>query len=89
MRVVLFPLLSTDFPLANRLFSHHLHSFTRAFHRFHAAQCVDLVYDELQRIVSQIDTSELARFATLRQHVVEVTGRLLHSHVEPTKQMIR
>lgn len=50
--------------------------------------CVDLVYDELQRIVSQIETKELARFGHLRQQVVDVTGQLLHNLVEPTKRMI-
>jgi dynamin 1-like protein len=50
--------------------------------------CVDLVYDELQRIVSQIETKELARFGHLRQQVVDVVGQLLHNLVEPTKRMI-
>jgi len=51
-------------------------------------QCVDLVYDELQRIVSQIESKELNRFNGLRMQLIEVVGNLLHSHVEPTKKMI-
>jgi dynamin 1-like protein len=50
--------------------------------------CVDLVYDELQRIVAQVETKELARFGRLRQQVIDVVGQLLHSLIEPTKRMI-
>jgi len=51
-------------------------------------QCVELVYDELQRIVSQLETKELLRFAQLREQVVEVVNNLLNKYKTPTKAMI-
>lgn len=51
-------------------------------------QCVELVYDELQRIVSQLESKELSRFAVLRERVVEVVNSLLQKCRNPTKQMI-
>ena len=51
-------------------------------------QCVELVYDELQRIVSQLESQELQRFQTLRERVVEVVNRLLQNLKVPTRKMI-
>eukprot|EP01118_Nematostelium_gracile_P013226 TRINITY_DN4972_c0_g1_i1.p1 TRINITY_DN4972_c0_g1~~TRINITY_DN4972_c0_g1_i1.p1 ORF type:complete len:479 (+),score=118.06 TRINITY_DN4972_c0_g1_i1:201-1439(+) len=51
-------------------------------------QCVELVYDELQRIVSQLETQELLRFANLRSQVVETVNSLLNRYKTPTKEMI-
>jgi len=51
-------------------------------------QCVELVYDELQRIVSQLESKELLRFANLRDRVVEVVNNLLNKYKVPTKEMI-
>lgn len=36
-------------------------------------QCVDLVYEELQRIASQSEPTELTRFPVLRERLVEVS----------------
>eukprot|EP00005_Dracoamoeba_jomungandri_P005912 CAMPEP_0174262004 /NCGR_PEP_ID=MMETSP0439-20130205/12712_1 /TAXON_ID=0 /ORGANISM="Stereomyxa ramosa, Strain Chinc5" /LENGTH=751 /DNA_ID=CAMNT_0015346633 /DNA_START=23 /DNA_END=2278 /DNA_ORIENTATION=- len=52
-------------------------------------QCVELVYDELQRIVSQLENKELKRFHCLRERVVEVVNLLLHKCRVPTKEMIQ
>lgn len=35
-------------------------------------QCIGLVYDELQRIVSQVEGPELLRYGVLRERLVEV-----------------
>lgn len=51
-------------------------------------QCVELVYDELQRIVSQLESKELLRFANLKDRVVEVVNNLLNKYKTPTKDMI-
>eukprot|EP01119_Soliformovum_irregulare_P001273 TRINITY_DN109_c1_g1_i1.p1 TRINITY_DN109_c1_g1~~TRINITY_DN109_c1_g1_i1.p1 ORF type:complete len:741 (+),score=223.79 TRINITY_DN109_c1_g1_i1:225-2447(+) len=51
-------------------------------------QCVELVYDELQRIVSQLETKELQRFNALRERVVEVVNGMLNKYKMPTKDMI-
>merc|ERR1712137_822917 len=51
-------------------------------------QCVELVYDELQRIVSSLESSELQRFQTLREKVMKVVSRLLQNLKVPTRKMI-
>eukprot|EP01117_Protostelium_nocturnum_P005062 TRINITY_DN1831_c0_g1_i1.p1 TRINITY_DN1831_c0_g1~~TRINITY_DN1831_c0_g1_i1.p1 ORF type:complete len:608 (-),score=242.12 TRINITY_DN1831_c0_g1_i1:19-1842(-) len=51
-------------------------------------QCVDMVYEELQRIVAQVESKELLRFAKLRNYVVEVVNSLLNRYKGPTKDMI-
>ena len=51
-------------------------------------QCVDYVFDELQRTVNQLESKELQRFGKLREQVVEVTNELLRKCRTPTKQMI-
>ena len=51
-------------------------------------QCVDYVFDELQRTVNQLESKELQRFGKLREQVVEVTNELLRQCRKPTKQMI-
>ncbi|GAM22540.1 hypothetical protein SAMD00019534_057150 [Acytostelium subglobosum LB1] len=53
-----------------------------------SSQCVELVYDELQRIVSQLEAKELARFINLKAKVIEVVNNLLQKHRTPTKTMI-
>lgn len=35
-------------------------------------QCADLVFDEMQRIAAQCETTELTRFPLLRERVAEV-----------------
>ena len=51
-------------------------------------QCVELVYDELQRIVSSLESQELQRFQTLKERVYEVVCRLLQNLKVPTRKMI-
>ncbi|KAF0697684.1 Aste57867_11655 [Aphanomyces stellatus] len=51
-------------------------------------QCVDFVFDELQRVTSQCETVELTRFADLRDRVVEVVNNMLRTSMGPTQTMI-
>jgi len=51
-------------------------------------QCVDAVFEELLRIVSQLESKELIRFGTLREKVVEVVTELLTECRIPTREMI-
>lgn len=51
-------------------------------------QCVDLVYEELQRIASQSEPTELQRFPILRDRMVEVVSLLLKRCVGPTQMMV-
>lgn len=51
-------------------------------------QCVDLVFDELQRVTSQCETIELTRFADLRDRLVEVVNQMLRQSLGPTQSMI-
>jgi dynamin 1-like protein len=51
-------------------------------------QCVDLVYEELQRIASQSEPTELTRFPVLRERMVEVVSALLKRCVGPTQMMV-
>jgi dynamin 1-like protein len=51
-------------------------------------QCVDLVYEELQRIASQSEPTELQRFPILRDRMVEVVSSLLKRCVGPTQMMV-
>jgi len=51
-------------------------------------QCVDAVFEELLRIVSQLESKELLRFGTLRERVVEVVTELLTECRLPTREMI-
>ncbi len=53
-----------------------------------ALQCLELVFDELQRIVAQLESKELLRFANLRERVVEHVHALLQRLRRPTKDMI-
>jgi len=51
-------------------------------------QCVDLVYDELQRIASQSEPSELTRYPNLRDRMMDVIGALLKRSVGPTQMWV-
>ena len=51
-------------------------------------QCVALVFDELQKIINNLECQELVRFFQLRDRVVEVANNLLVKCREPTKNMI-
>ena len=46
-------------------------------------QCTELVFDELQRIVSQLESKELMRFQCLRERVVEVVNDVRSRHIVP------
>ena len=50
--------------------------------------CVDLVYEELQRIATQAEPSELTRYPVLRERIVEVMMNLLRRCVGPTQMMV-
>jgi hypothetical protein len=51
-------------------------------------QCVDLVYEELQRIALQSQPTELTRYPTLRDRMSEVVSTLLRRCLSPTQMMI-
>mmetsp|Transcript_16012 Transcript_16012/g.22935 ORF Transcript_16012/g.22935 Transcript_16012/m.22935 type:complete len:795 (+) Transcript_16012:47-2431(+) len=51
-------------------------------------QCVDLVYEELQRMASQCEPTELTRFPKLRDRMVETVSGLLRRCVGPTHLMV-
>lgn len=52
-------------------------------------QCIDLVFDELQRVTSQCETMELSRFPELRNRVIEVVNNMLRSSLVPTQAMVQ
>ena len=51
-------------------------------------QCVDLVYEELQRIALQSQPHELTRYPVLRDRILEVVSSLLRKCLLPTQLMI-
>lgn len=51
-------------------------------------QCIDLVFDELQRMAAQCETTELTRFPELRDRVLDVVNTLLRKCLAPTQGMI-
>ncbi|PRP82407.1 dynamin-2 [Planoprotostelium fungivorum] len=53
-----------------------------------AIQCVDLIYDELERIVNSVRPSDLQRFAVLKEEMIEAATSLLKTARDPTKDMI-
>ncbi|GJQ10543.1 hypothetical protein GpartN1_g2828.t1 [Galdieria partita] len=53
-----------------------------------AQTCVDLVYNELQRLAVALDHDDLARFERLESRLGEVTGELLRRLKEPTSQVV-
>jgi dynamin 1-like protein len=52
-------------------------------------QCVDLVYEELQRISTQSEPGELTRFPVLRDRMMEVVSNLLKRAMGPTQIMVQ
>jgi len=62
----------------------------RQISRLHepSLQCVDAVFEELQRIVSQLESKELLRYNVLREKVIEVMSELLQECRTPTRTMI-
>ena len=51
-------------------------------------QCVDLVFDEMQRMAYQAEAAELTRFPDLRDNLFEIVNNLLRNSVAPTQKMI-
>lgn len=51
-------------------------------------ECVDLVYEELQRIASQSEPKELTRFPHLRERVCDTVSNLLKRCMSPTQLMV-
>jgi len=51
-------------------------------------QCVDLVFDEMQRMAYQSEVGELSRFPELRDNFFEIVNQLLRNCVGPTQKMI-
>ena len=51
-------------------------------------QCVDLIFEELQRIASQSEPAELQRFPVLRDRMTAVVASLLRRCVSPTQMMV-
>lgn len=51
-------------------------------------QCVDLVYDELQRIAAQSEPTELTRYPNLRDRMMDVVSALLKRSVGPTQTWV-
>ena len=49
-------------------------------------QCVDLVFDEMQRIAFQSESQELSRFPELRDRVYEIVQQQLRANVAPTQK---
>lgn len=48
-----------------------------------------MIYDELRRVVTDIDMQELARFQNLKKKIVEVMHNILKRHLNPTMVMVR
>lgn len=51
-------------------------------------QCVDQVYEELQRMVERCELPEMSRFAALRTRILDVVSQVLKRCLGPTTQMI-
>lgn len=51
-------------------------------------QCVELVYEELQRVAAQCETPELRRFGELREKVIDVVHSMLRRALVPTQTMV-
>lgn len=51
-------------------------------------QCVDLAFDEMQRMAYQCESPEINRFPELRERLFEIVSQLLKNCVGPTQKMI-
>jgi len=51
-------------------------------------QCADLVFDELQRIASQCESTEINRFPELKEKLLEAVHNLLRRCMKPAQMMI-
>mmetsp|Transcript_6456 Transcript_6456/g.9933 ORF Transcript_6456/g.9933 Transcript_6456/m.9933 type:complete len:696 (-) Transcript_6456:81-2168(-) len=54
-------------------------------------QCVDMVFDELQKVATQCESlvPQLRRFPKLRDELLDCVHELLQAQVSPTKQMVK
>jgi dynamin 1-like protein len=52
-------------------------------------QCVQLIYEELRRVVVEIEMQELTRFQNLKKKIVETMNGLLTRQLGPCNQMVR
>lgn len=50
---------------------------------------MQLVYEELRRIVAEIELPEFNRFQNLRKKIVEIMYNLLHKSLNPCSQMVK
>eukprot|EP00741_Cyanophora_paradoxa_P007100 tig00001086_g6871.t1 len=51
-------------------------------------ECVDLVYNELRRLLMSIDSPELDRFPNLKMRVTQIANELLRESQTPTKDVV-
>lgn len=51
-------------------------------------RCVELVYEELERLMHRCATKELTRFPNLRVRVLEVVTELLHTRLPAANRMV-
>eukprot|EP00047_Mylnosiga_fluctuans_P003192 m.227876 g.227876 ORF g.227876 m.227876 type:complete len:716 (-) comp11660_c0_seq1:70-2217(-) len=53
-----------------------------------ALRCIELVSEELERLINLCIFPELHRFRELRDRIVQTTNSLLHSRTDPTTKMV-
>lgn len=53
-----------------------------------AQRCVDLVFEELQRLALRTERPEFQRFPVLARRLVQATSELLRERLEPTVEMV-
>jgi len=52
-------------------------------------QCIETVFEELQRVVLQCELPEMRRFINLREKIYEVVRGILRKCLAPTQQMVQ
>ncbi len=50
---------------------------------------MQLVYEELRRIVTEVDMPEFDRFQNLRKKIIDIMYQLLNKCLLPTNQMVK
>jgi dynamin 1-like protein len=51
-------------------------------------QCIEIVYDELERIINKIDLKEYYRYMNLKSKLIEILNKVLNKYKNPSKEMI-
>jgi dynamin 1-like protein len=51
-------------------------------------QCIEKVYEELERIVNKIDLKEYYRYMNLKSKLLEILNKVLNKYKNPSKEMI-